>query len=292
MSGSIVRLILLLNALFATSALPAQNWRRLTTLPNTLNEASGMAILSPDSIWWLNDGENQASLYCTNHKARIIDSLPLPLTNTDWEELTYDDSGHVYIGDFGNNSHKRRDLAIHKVHFATKTLILTIQFKYPDQMEFPPKDYSNRNYDCEAMVWQNGKLHLFSKRHWGGNVWISNHYILDDHTPQQTATLTGTLTINKQCITGAALSPDGKELAITSYLFKKHGKIYLGKSYLRIYDWKAFQAGQAVLLKKRRLRGWITARQIESVAYLNSKTLLVASERTRVHKPRVKKVKR
>ncbi len=285
----IVPILIGFNLLFIFQSLFAQNWKRLTTLANELPEVSGMAIVRADSIWWLNDGENTPTLYCTNHKGMLVDSLPLPLQNHDWEELCRDDQGNLYIGDFGNNQNKRRNLAIHRVDAITKQ-VNTLYFQYPEQTEFPPKDPSNRDFDCEAMVWQAGKIYLFTKMHYAAKEFVAHWYRLDDHTTVQTAQKLGSIVFDRQVITGAALSPDGKELALITYLFKKHGKIYLGKSYLWRYDWQAWLRGQTVLLQKRRLRGWITSRQVESVGYLDAQTILVASERNRLHKQVAKRI--
>jgi len=58
--------------------------------------------------------------------------------NIDWEDLTQDDFGHFFIGDFGNNNNKRNDLTIYKIENpidikTTETEAEVIRFKFNDQ---------------------------------------------------------------------------------------------------------------------------------------------------------------
>jgi hypothetical protein len=65
--------------------------------------------------------------------------------NHDWEDITQDAAGNIYIGDFGNNENDRQNLSILKVDLkdasqkSTK-VIQTTTFHYEGQTEFPPKN--------------------------------------------------------------------------------------------------------------------------------------------------------
>jgi hypothetical protein len=287
-----IKSIFFLNALLTvfSTELAAQMPKRLTTLPPSIPEVSGMWIAAPDSIWWLNDGGNAAELYLTNHRGKLLKTLFLPLPNRDWEELTGDDQGNLYIGDFGNNQNKRRDLVIFKLHLATLK-IDSISFQYPNQTSFPPTNKNDQDFDCEAMVWHKNQLHLFTKMHYSAYEFVATHYTLNDQAPTQTATIVGKINLPNQVITGADLNETNNQIALVTYLFKKLGKYYFGRSYIWIYDWNDLKNGEVTLIKKRRLRGWITSRQVESVGYFNSKTLLIASEKTPIHQAKMKRVR-
>ena len=86
--------------------------------------------------------------------------------NKDWEDLTQDDEGRLYIGDFGNNDNSRKKCQIYILPegFIDKKKVdpKKITFWYEDQKEFPPKK-SKRNYDCEAFFWKDDKLYLLTK---------------------------------------------------------------------------------------------------------------------------------
>ena len=79
-------------------------------LPNELVEVSGLYIENSNSFWWHNDSGSRPQLFQTNAKGKLINTISFDnIKNTDWEDLTYDDQGNIYIGDFGNNRNKRKD---------------------------------------------------------------------------------------------------------------------------------------------------------------------------------------
>ena len=43
----------------------------------------------------------------------MTETIKLKLKNVDWEDLTQDDKGYIYIADTGNNNNKRRELDIY-----------------------------------------------------------------------------------------------------------------------------------------------------------------------------------
>lgn len=68
---------------------------------------------------------------------------------------------------------------IYKVPFQYNNLInssiKTIPFYYPEQINFTP-NYANTDFDAEAMIYYNGKIHIFTKE------WVSKsttHHIIN-----------------------------------------------------------------------------------------------------------------
>lgn len=139
------------------------------SLPSKLKEVSGIA-LSPDkkTAWAIEDQGNKNIVYGIDQQGKLItEALVENADNTDWEDITADPQGNIYIGDFGNNDNNRQDLSIVKVDLkdtAQKTTkaIQTTKFHYEGQTEFPPKK-SNWLYDCEAFVEMDGNFYLFTK---------------------------------------------------------------------------------------------------------------------------------
>lgn len=108
-----------------------------------------------------------------------------------WIEDIAFDGTYFYIGDFGNNLNgARTDLKIYKFPFSAipdytnnpvaiiaAQQIEVINFSYSNQAQPPVATALNTaKFDCEAMIVDNGSIHLFSKN------WIDNnctHYIIN-----------------------------------------------------------------------------------------------------------------
>ena len=183
---------------------------------NKVSESSGFEHANPEGDLWTNaDGGNSASLYKVTPQGDLLQKLDLtPLTNIDWEDLAQDDEGRLYIGDFGNNQNKRRNLAIYRLSgLPQKPKFDTIHFRYPDQRQFPPKK-AGRNFDCEAFFYRQDSLYLFTKNRGEGH-WVKE-YVLPAKPGNYTATLVDSIQINTW-ITAADISPDGHTVALLGY---------------------------------------------------------------------------
>ncbi len=139
------------------------------------NLAETSALLYFDScLWSINDGGHQAQIFqfqapifpITNQPIKTK-AIPLsPAINRDWEALAQSEN-HVFIGDFGNNSGRRRDLCIYildktALRKGLPPLVDSLRFKYNDQVDFAPPSQTH-NFDCEAFVYARDTLHLFTK---------------------------------------------------------------------------------------------------------------------------------
>ena len=139
------------------------------SLPKKLKEVSGITLSKDkNTIWAIEDQGNKNVIYGLDQKGNLTNDVLVENTeNHDWEDITNDAEGNIYIGDFGNNENDRQDLAILKVDLkdpsqtATK-VVQTTKFHYEGQTEFPPKK-SNWLYDCEAFVEMDGNFYLFTK---------------------------------------------------------------------------------------------------------------------------------
>ena len=142
--------------------------KTICLMPSELQETSGLLIGLNNTIWTHNDSGGKPVLYQINAKGEIIRKVWVSnAQNIDWEELTTDRKGNVYIGDFGNNSNRRKDLCIYKIPHPDSlkkdtVSALKIRFSYEDQQAFPPIE-SQKNFDTEAMIFYKDSLWLFSK---------------------------------------------------------------------------------------------------------------------------------
>ena len=87
-------------------------------LPKKIKEISGMVYIPQTKmIWGLEDSGNDNVLFGLDANSGDLKKTCTitNASNVDWEELTKDAQGNVYIGDFGNNNNARTDLAIYKI---------------------------------------------------------------------------------------------------------------------------------------------------------------------------------
>ncbi len=150
---------------------------RVGYLDNRIKESSGLSLIN-GKLYTFNDSGNTPELFELDKRTgNIISTIKINGKNKDWEALT-NDGQNFYIGDFGNNGGTRKDLEIYKVPVKNDSIQL-ISFEYPEQQEFTPK-YSQTDFDAEAMVYLEGKIHLFTKE-WGTKA--TSHYIIDPEIP-------------------------------------------------------------------------------------------------------------
>ncbi len=156
---------------------------QLCELPSEILETSGLENGPNDWFWTHNDSGNPTELYCIDTLGviqRVVSVVGD--SNTDWEDLTKDNQGNLYIGNFGNNNLNRTDLGIVKIPSidtcTTSAMVSdTIRFTYSDQVEFPPSG-NYGNFDMEAFFWFEDSLHLFSKDRSTTSTGYSKHYRL------------------------------------------------------------------------------------------------------------------
>lgn len=72
----------------------------------SLKEASAVAVSKvSDLIWVAEDSGNKNKIYGLDTDGKITHTVTLEnAKNVDWEDLTADEEGNLYVGDFGNNS--------------------------------------------------------------------------------------------------------------------------------------------------------------------------------------------
>jgi hypothetical protein len=145
-----------------------------------LHEISGIIIHEKDA-WVINDGGNSNEIFRIDIKTGdILQAVIVKnATNVDWEEITASNT-EIYIGDFGNNNGNRKNLCVYRIRFAdlspdaAEVSAEKIHFVFDDQELFKSQPQNN-NYDCEAMVYFNDSLHLFTKQ-WQNQE--TSHYIM------------------------------------------------------------------------------------------------------------------
>ncbi len=237
------------------------NTTKIGQLPVNIQETSGLALAQKEgTLWTHNDGGNPAELYEINLEGKVISTLKLsPLVNLDWEDLTKDTQGNLYIADVGNNQNYRQDLAIYKLNPNQPDKYETIQLKYADQQNFPPVP-NEQNFDCEATVWHKNKLYLFSKNRSKTNRLVKL-YAVPDMAGNYLATPQDSV-YSKSMVTAADISPDGKTLALLTY-----GKVLL------------FDVTEEVNFRKPTYCIKLAKGQSEALAFINNTDFVITNER-------------
>lgn len=243
----------------AAAAIPGL--RQVGSLKGVVPESSGLAAATaPGNYFSFGDDGNSPTLYEINGTGKLMRTIEVPATNTDWESLSQDGRGTYYIGDCGNNENQRTDLKILTFRPDAPKQVGTINFRYPDQTEFPPKK-KQRNFDVEASLWHDGQVWLFSKDRAQDRA--SKVYTVPEQPGTYTAKLVTTLAIPGQ-VTDAALRADG------------HRLVLLGRGELFILDGNTWAD---ILKATPRVVSLEGAGQTEGAVFKDNGTLLISTEK-------------
>jgi len=271
------RIVLFLIFVFAQGCAQTTYQGKLTPLgkfSSKLKEVSGIENTSDGNFWVIEDGGNEDKIYKIDHKAKTIQSSKIDhAKNQDWEGLTSDLDGNLYIGDFGNNRNDRKNLVIYKVSKSElskkEPKAQKIAFSYPEQKDFPPKKDS-LYFDTEGFFHWNGNLYIFTKnrtRPYSGKTLV---YRVPDQEGDYKAELLDTLFLcgdQDHCsVTGVDISPDGKTIALLSY-----GFVFLIKNFA-LPNFSDADVQTIDLNCKT---------QIESICFSDNETLFIADEQNK-----------
>ena len=183
-----------------------------------IREASGIVQSRKHAgVFWVhNDSGNPAMLFAVKRDGTLIRSYRVEAANIDWEDIAIDDSGHLYLGDIGNNTLKLPRRAIHKLDEpdpglpddAPLKLVSSTYYKYADADRF----------DAESLFVRETQAFVIAKRKDGKNAEV-HRLSLEPPAPllrPTTPERVGTLDQCQEPATGADLSSDGKRLAVVT----------------------------------------------------------------------------
>ncbi|APY09619.1 hypothetical protein BWZ20_06855 [Winogradskyella sp. J14-2] len=152
------RLILIM--LIAVSCQSAGQLKIEGSINNALEEASAAEFIpQSDLIWTIEDSGNDSDLFGLDASGKIVKKMAITnASNIDWEDLTSDKQGNLYIGDFGNNNEKRKHFRILKINHDD----LDRETAEAEIIDFtvPKKKYSK---DFEAFFLYKDAFYIFSK---------------------------------------------------------------------------------------------------------------------------------
>lgn len=239
-------------------------------LPTIINEASGIEFdASKNAFWLLNDSNNPSEIYLVTEKGKIKHQLKINTENIDWEDITKDALGNIYIGDFGNNNNERRDLHIIKIDkkaLGKKQVqkIAKTYFYFPEQKKFPP---SKRYYDVEAFFEYKQFFYIFTKSRVKNEIGKTKLYKVPNKIGKFAAEFISEILLDTEqgsWITAADISNDGKKVALLNHYSVCIFTNFKGDNFL------------SGTIKKYNLNH---KSQKEAITFTNDSTLFIADER-------------
>jgi hypothetical protein len=249
--------------------------KTLYELPKKLKEVSGITYFPETNlIYALEDSGNDNKIFALNSEGKLEKTITVTnADNVDWEDITKDKTGNIYIGDFGNNDNERKDLCIYKVakNELSKGNAVSeykISFSYPEQTKFPPKK-SEMFYDVEGFFEYQNYFYLFTKNRSKGFDGTAFVYKIPNVPGTQKAVRIGEFktcdNYNHCVLTSATISPDGKKAVLLS-----HDKIVLFEN----FSGDLFHKGSQTEIKLNHFS------QKEAIVFKDNTTLLIADEKT------------
>jgi len=205
-----------------------------------IDESSGLTASRryPGVFWTHNDSGDVPRLFAVDGRGRLRGVFAVEgASHVDWEAITADLSGNLYIADCGNNANARRDLTVYRLPEPTLDgtggvsegrveVDRRVRFRYAAQRAFPDPD--ERNFDAEAVFWAphpdtgEGTLYLLTKHRsdtrtvlyrfdsLAGEGVIDLHRVAEFDVGGDETPLGGR-------VTGADATPGGERLAVLTY---------------------------------------------------------------------------
>lgn len=189
-------------------------------LPEEVHETSGL-FFHNGRLWTHNDSGGQPILYGLDTTTfEVVQRIRLAnVKNKDWEDVCVDGE-NVYVGDFGNNKGKRKNLRIYIFPLSAipaegdaDVTVDSICFSFGDQTNFKYEKHAH-DFDCEAMFTSQDHLYLLSK---GWATGTTRLYRLSKIPGNQVAEVVNSFD-SQGLITGADYDPHNGVLVIVGYV--------------------------------------------------------------------------
>lgn len=181
----------------------------IADLPLGLEEASAVEMITGlNLLWTIEDAGNDNYIFGFNTEGDMVKRIKISnAKNRDWEDLTSDNDGNLYIGDFGNNSKKHDHFTIYKVSDfeSNETHAERIEFDLPKKVK--PEDF-------EAFFLLNGYFYIFSKEN-KSSILLKVPNAIGEHTAELVTDFN--LDGKHHKITSADISKDGKTIVLLNH---------------------------------------------------------------------------
>ena len=246
-----------------------------------MRETSGLvqSRTYPGVYWAICDSGNHAHLYAVDRAGKLVAEYRVRgATNVDWEAITIDDSGNLFIADVGNNSTRvlPKGLSTRRVYRVKEPDPRSVSRSPSGKHSLPevPLDktyyytFPGMPFDCEAVFVRRGEFYLISKMKKGETTKL---YRLPLDRPGESTKLIEVCSLPKlKTVTDACLSPDGRRLAVCSY------------SYAAVFELQPCDAIESLGTRRPTVVRFPTETSIEACAW-NGDELILASESREVY---------
>ncbi len=274
----------------------------IATFSNTnINESSGIVTSNnfPGIFWTHNDSGGTSTLYPVyqDGTSPAITEISISgATNVDWEDITIDNAGSIYVADTGNNAisisallagygFDRTDLCIYKIPEPSSITNVTsgvvrIPFHYPEWTT-----QTKYNFDAEALFWARGTVYLLTK-----------HFLNTETSLYRFNSLTGGASTPLELrssfdvqgsVTAADASSDGNRLVVLVNIYQGFPSTAVSSAIVWLFE--ATSGDNYFSGTKYRLR--IDAGQCEAICFIDSNTLLITSEDGKLYKLNINQLK-
>ena len=185
-----------------------------------IREASGIVASRryPGIFWVHNDSGNPSELFAVRRDGQLVRTYLVAAPNVDWEDISTDDAGHLYLADTGNNKLILPVRAIYQIDEPDPTQGTDPQpplaIRQATYFQYP----ANQRFDAEGLVVFDNQAWIVSKRRDGQPAEVYRLPLGTDSpvwrpaTPERVGTLAGCV----EPVTGATLTRDGRRLAVVT----------------------------------------------------------------------------
>jgi hypothetical protein len=194
-----------------------------------LDESSGLVASRRhrDILYTHNDSGGAPVIFAIRPTGALVKQFRVPAKHTDWEDISIDDAGRLYIANTGNNNVHRDAVEVHRLaepDLGDRALTRKSKAKKKDtraaesrlrvehtwRLRFPGEPFN-----CESLVVLDKFGYLISKAERDGDRAAMYRFPLDDNATEVTLEKVTDLPIHRRA-TGASLSPDAQRLAIVT----------------------------------------------------------------------------
>ncbi len=249
--------------------------RKITSLPSSIKESSGLSYTNFGQFWTNEDSGNKNEIYRCDSLGNLMQIVTIKNEdNIDWEEIQQDQLGNIYLGDCGNNSNDRNDLRF--IKFKKSDIVNDkvqikeiIKYKYEDQIDFPPSK-SAFYYDAEAFLPIGDSIYIFTKDRSDPYIGGTRIYAIPNKAGTYIAKLVAIENTENSSyflgsITGACVNSSQSKVALLSYK-----KVFLYSNFGNKPFWNG----------TKKIFDLTTVSQYEGITFIDDCRLLLTDERS------------